>query len=291
VRYHYDQKQKSDIELLREDENMDDSFAAQPKPDYIDQLAPMDLFLDDYPIAIDIVYKNAEHPNNNFGKVYRDGVRLWLHKDLAAITLLAATIANKEFEWTMTLYDGLRTTTSQATMFDTDTVKSKSKEWQKTFISAPGGGSHPRGLAIDTLPTKDNELVRMGSEFDDLANDEKNNPAARYYFNFGKNRDEIFSNRYKLQVAFQAATDALGHSLWQNTLGLYPDEIWHHDLYIARRDEFPVISDAHLPRSMRMTDRYLDHPDPDGSPGPDDWQRLAGQIHDQVQSAASDLGL
>ena len=268
-----------------------DPFANTPIPDYIDDLVPMDLFIDNYPIAIDILYRQPNRPENHFGKVYRDDARLWLHRDLAAVTLLASQAAKHHFDWQINLFDGLRTTTAQTVMFGTDKVKSKSAEWQETFISSPGTGSHPRGLAIDCYPTLNDRSVNMGTVTNYLADDEANNPAARFYLDFGENRDEIFANRFKLKTVFQWATHHLGHSLWQNTLGLYPDEWWHHDFYIPRRDEFPVISDVHLPKSMRMTDRYLDHPDPQNSPGRDDWATLADTIHDQVQSAARTFNL
>jgi hypothetical protein len=87
-------------------------------------LVPMDIFADREPIEIDLVYANATHPQNIFGKaLYHNTSRLWAHKKIAALTLLAARILRRQTDYSFSLKDCLRTTDAQTAMVETQIVR------------------------------------------------------------------------------------------------------------------------------------------------------------------------
>ena len=72
-------------------------------------LVPLDIFENREPIKIDLVYAQADHPRNIFKEaVYKNDSRLWAHKDLATITILAARMLQKKHGWILEIQDCLR---------------------------------------------------------------------------------------------------------------------------------------------------------------------------------------
>src|SRR5690606_17236675 len=78
------------------------------------------------------------------------------------------------------------------------------------LLSPPGGGAHPRGMAIDmSLQTADGRDVDMGTVFDYLAENAaaEHNPAHRDYPQMS---DEVRTNRAILTKAMIEAARDLG---------------------------------------------------------------------------------
>ncbi len=224
-------------------------------------LVPMDLFFKTEPITIDLVYANKNHPRNVFGcALYKADARLWLHKDLAGITLLAARSLFETRECKIELKDGLRTTEAQKQMNETEIVKAN-PHWTapgpKRLISPPGMGGHPRGMAVDViLKDIDGNEIDMGTPFDYLTEDPQDNPAARSYTGFS---DDILKNRKILEQAFLDAADDLGIPV----LPLHA-EWWDFRLPPDISDHYVPLSDYGLPNAMKMTSTEgPDHPCPD----------------------------
>jgi len=236
-------------------------------------LIPMDGFKGE-PLSIDVVYANASHPRNVFGEgIYAPLARLWLHMDLAAITLLAARLADKRMGWTFQLKDGLRTVEAQGRMEQTAIVR-KNPHWlvdgPKRLLSPPGAGAHPRAMAIDVCPIgADGVPVDMGTEFDHFTDDpDAPNPAARAYTDFPAS---ILQNRRALEGAF---IDAAGHL----GLSIVPleSEWWDFRLPAAIWETFAPLRDSDLPPGMRMT-----VPD-EGAPEPAHIPALQSRILDRL---------
>lgn len=181
------------------------------------------------PIEIDLVYANAEHPENHFGQLYQDGAQLYLHKDLAEIVIEAAHIVKEKYDWNLVLFDGLRTVEAQEGM-----VEAKNKNnWADDMVSPPGYGAHPRGMAIDlaAIDSFDSSRISFGAEFDQF--DER---AGRKFS--GHHPDEM-RNRERLNDAMLEAAKNQGKELelletefWDFRL---PEEIWSK--YDALKDK------------------------------------------------------
>lgn len=214
----------------------------------LNKIDPADLVcMQDGPaLRIELAYARGD--NLLFGEqIYRDGAKMWLHKDLAAIVeKTSKSMLDKGYR--MVLFDGLRTTDAQAKMLETRTVKAN-LHWlaEPRLLSPPGAGAHPRGMAIDcSLETLDGDLLDMGTAFDFLAEEPtpEGNPAHREHPHHSA---EIMENRALLTDAMVTAATDLGHEL----LAL-PQEWW--DYRLPSYEEFEPISDSDLPAEMRMCD-------------------------------------
>ncbi|MEM7618148.1 MAG: M15 family metallopeptidase [Pseudomonadota bacterium] len=206
-------------------------------------LIPFDIFATDEPISIDLPYQNADHHRNIFKEaIYRRDARCWVHKDLAAITLLTARLLSKRYDWSLQIKDCLRTSDSQTAMIETDVSKANPHWFEEPrLLSPPGAGAHPRAMAIDVCALySDSSQVNMGTPFDWM--DEK---SARNYNDFP---DEILENRKKLEEAYLQSAEYLK----QNIIPL-PEEWWDFrfggDIY----EQYAPLSDADIPPQMQMT--------------------------------------
>lgn len=221
--------------------------------DFADRLIPMDLFCAHLPVRIDLVYANPVHARNIFARaLYHAQARLWLHEDLATVTLRAAMLMHARHGWTTVLKDGLRTVEAQAMMQDTDIVQAN-PHWSaappdKRLLSTPGNGAHPRAMAIDVgILDAQGRDVDMGTPFDFFTHDPADNPAARDY---PKHSAAVQDNRRRLEDAFTGAAATFG-------LPIVPlaSEWWDFrfpaDLYNAH----PALADKDLPPWMQMTGR------------------------------------
>ena len=115
------------------------------------------------------------------------------------------------------------------------------------LLSPPGGGAHPRGMAIDlsALDEKGN-LLDMGTVFDHLAANSapENNPAHRAYKSLGKTAAQ---NRKSLSNAMNEAAQALNIPLFP-----LPQEWWDFRLPAEIYQAYAPLSDTDLPPEMRM---------------------------------------
>ena len=207
---------------------------------------PMDLFEGQEPIKVDVVYKNATHERNIFETtLYHKESRLWLHKDLAAVIILAARLLlwQSGKTWLMEIKDGLRTTDVQTAMQHTEIVKNN-PEWMaeppNRLLSPPGMGGHPRGMAVDIIPiTREGEEVPMGTLFDEM--DPK---SARSYSSLPL---DILQNR---KIFEQSVLDA-AILLEQPVVGL-DTEWWDFRYEASHYGQFAPLKDADLPTQMQM---------------------------------------
>lgn len=216
-------------------------------------LIPMDMFVEHQPIKIDLVYAQLYHPRNIFKKaLYHDKAQLWAHKDIAAITLLAANKLNKEFGYVMEIQDCLRTVDTQESMQETDIVKAN-PQWcmePNRLLAPPGAGGHPRGLAIDVgLFKDDGSIVDMGTPFDYM-----DIQSHRHYNEFF---DEILENRKTLENAFVEAAKNLGFPFLP-----LPSEWWDFRFPSDYTRQFLPLRDADLPPQMQMSNK-IDNNIPD----------------------------
>lgn len=205
-------------------------------------------FQADHPIEIDLVYARANHPENIFGTaIYAPTARLWLHEDLARITLQAARKLYQTQGWILILKDGLRVTEAQAAMAETAIVKANPHWLQQPnrLLSPPGQGGHPRGMAVDvTARDAAGAAVAFGTAFDHLSPDPQDNPARRDYTDLP---DESLANRVLLEQAFCEAAVALDLPLLP-----LPQEWWDFRLPPEIYNQYAPLSDADLPPEMRL---------------------------------------
>lgn len=208
-------------------------------------LVPMNVFTGTFPVSIDLVYAQADHPDNHFEQLYSKQARLiWVHKDLAAITLLASRYAHEERDWVFKLNDGLRTVNAQ--------LKMTRFGIHPDFISKPGGGAHPRGMAIDIEPMdSDGQRVDMGTPYDFFVDDpdEDDNLAARSYENFESNKDKIIE--YRRGLEYYMVTAARDLDLQITPL---PQEWWDFRLPREIWEDYKALNEEDLMPCQRLLD-------------------------------------
>ena len=206
-------------------------------------LIPMDVFAPSEPIEIDVVYADADHPENIFGAIYHKNASMILHKDLAKIVIAAARDLYKNCGWTLVLKDGLRTIEAQEKMEHSDIARAN-PHW---FIDGPGRmlapsghGAHPRGMAIDVaLRDQDGNLVDMGTVFDEMV------PAsARDCKEFSKT---ILEHRAILEKAFLDAAQKCDLPILP-----LPSEWWDFRFPRHYYEQWNPLSDDDLPPFLRM---------------------------------------
>lgn len=206
-------------------------------------LIPLDVFAESEPLKVDVVYADAHHPRNIFdADIYRKDMRLWAHKDLAAVTLLTARTLKKTHNYSIEVKDCLRTVDSQTTMQKTDIVKAH-PEWmiEPRMLAPPGAGAHPRAMAIDVcVYGQDDQEVDMGTLFDDM--DKKS------YRSCTDLTDEQLNNRKVLETTFVESAKKLGFDLLP-----IPSEWWDFRFYPEFTDAIAPLNDDDLPLQMQQT--------------------------------------
>lgn len=197
-------------------------------------------------LRVDLIYAQADHPLNSTFKeaIYRPDAKLWLYRDLAEIVLLAAQ--NCPYRFVVT--DGLRTMDAQQRMIDTAIVRAN-PHWvadgPNMLLSKPGGGGHPRGMAVDIyLEDKHGHVLDMGTVLDYFSTDPADNPAARSYKGLAP---EAYRNRTLLDTAMMEAAKTLGTPILP-----LPSEWWDFRLEPDFYNSFSPLCDADLPQHMRM---------------------------------------
>jgi D-alanyl-D-alanine dipeptidase len=212
----------------------------------------MNWFTTNHPVQVDLVYADANHPLNIFKTaLYAPCAQLWLHKDLAKIILRAAHALNAKYGWRLTLYDGLRVVEAQTRMHATPKVKDQNPAWSiagNPYLSLPGEGGHPRGMAVDVTI----DGLDMGTRFDDMVPE-----SARDYAGFDA---DILENRRHLENALVTSAAALDIPLIP-----LPSEWWDFRFPRSYSGQFAPVHDTDLPPFMRLCDV---HP----RSIPDDWQ-------------------
>lgn len=212
-------------------------------------LIAMDSVADTTPLRIDVVYAQAQHPENIFGRaLYRPDAKLWLHRDFAEVVILAAKTCHAQTGLYFVLKDGLRTVEAQALMQETDIVKANPHWTQEPnrLLSPPGKGGHPRGMAVDiVLEDANGVLVDMGTRFDHLTTDPAVNPARRGFPGLSA---EVNKNRQMLEDFMMAAAAQLNKPMLP-----LPAEWWDFRFPGSYSETYAPISDHTLPAHMQMT--------------------------------------
>ena len=205
------------------------------------------------PLAVDLVYAQAAHPDNIFKTaLYRADAPFILHRRLADIIVLAARDLHARYGWTLVLKDGLRTIEAQQAVFDTPVVRAH-PEWvsgpDKMFAS-PGGGGHPRAMAVD-VGVRDNvgDDLDFGTPFDAMPGNDRVNRAHRNFIGFGGPEYALMvvARRQKLTQAMLDAASDCGETLWP-----LPHEWWDYRLVPPVFNAFAPLSEGDLPPSHRM---------------------------------------
>ncbi|NBX65596.1 MAG: D-Ala-D-Ala dipeptidase [Proteobacteria bacterium] len=201
-------------------------------------------------LRCDLIYADPAHPlNSTFREaIYRPQAKLWLHSRLAEVVLLAAKRCAEQHRYRFVLTDGLRTTDAQQRMMDTAIVRANphwTEDGPKMLLSKPGGGGHPRAMAVDIyLETFSGEVLDMGTVLDHFSTDPDDNPAARGYNGLDP---AVYANRTLLE---KLMIDA-GRDLKTDILPL-PSEWWDFRLMPDFFSAYAPLSDADLPEEMRM---------------------------------------
>jgi len=217
------------------------------------KIIPADLVaLDDYagkhPLRIDLVYAQADHPDNMFKcGIYKRAAKAWAHREFAPIVLRAAEICFATSKYLFEIKDCLRPVEAQAAMMETDIVKANPHWTQEPnrLLSPPGKGGHPRGMAVDiVLVTEAGDEIDMGTPFDYLTPDRANNPAARNYTNFSA---EVLGHRKLLEDCMMQASKEAGKEMLP-----LPQEWWDFRFPYAYSNLYAPVSDKALPADMQM---------------------------------------
>jgi D-alanyl-D-alanine dipeptidase len=205
----------------------------------------MNCFSTDFPIEVDLIYAKKHDPLNQFSELYHNESKLlWVHKDLASITLLASTLAERLFGWTLRLYDSLRPVEAQQKMAE--------YHFPPSLVSLPGVGAHPRAMAIDLAPfDSEQNVVEMGTVFDYFALDPDNyNPASRDHVHFTKDiikNRRIWENRQRLSfVMYQAA------ALTEQEILVLPQEWWDYRFPPKQTERFAPLQESDLLPYQRL---------------------------------------
>ena len=250
-----------------------------------DDLVPLNAFTADYPVILDVVYAQAGHPDNHFGQVYHPEAKiLWAHKDIAAVTLLAACIGCRQFGWdACKVYDALRPVEAQEIM--------RNSGIDPLLVAGPGKGAHPRAMAVDIEPVKDGQAVDMGTPFDDFSGDpSKNNPAGRTHTDFGppEKSTAVRFNRVRLDFSIQAAAALLGTP----PVLPYPYEWWDFRFYEEVWGEYEPFREQDLYPYQRLIDLDLESMQAvlNGT-YPDGLGRSVRDVQAKVQNALRKLDL
>jgi len=210
----------------------------------VNEIVPLNLLAQNFPIDIDVVYAKPDHPDNHFKGLYHpDAQIMWAHKEIAAVTLLAANIAHDQFGWRFKINDCLRPVEAQEGM--------AKYGYDPSLVSTPGSGAHPRAMAIDIEPIDQNgQTVPMGTPFDYFTDDITDNPAARDYTRFQGSAAQvaqIWSNRAKLEFAMRFAATTLG----QEILPL-PQEFWDFREVEEKWAQYAPLREADLLPCQRL---------------------------------------
>lgn len=194
-------------------------------------------FSDLYPIKVDAVYAKPDHPENAFGQIYHPDAQLWGHRHLVKVVLLAAKRLHDDLGWVLTIKDCLRPIEAQALMIETPIVKANPHWLQEPrFLSSPGQGGHPRGMAVDVAV----EGIDFGTGFDHFSasSDKDHNPAHRDYT---QSTDSVRRNREVLEKALISAAEDFRLPMLP-----LPQEWWDFRFPHAYTKDFAPLSDNDL---------------------------------------------
>ena len=196
-------------------------------------------YADKYNYRIDLAY--ASDRNLLFGeRIYRKDAQLFLYNDLAEIVFMAADYCFKTHGMRFILYDGLRTIDAQEKMMKTKRARDN-PHWMEPprFLSPPGSGAHPRGMAIDIgMETLDGVLIDMGTAFDSMTDEAHRN------YNHSK---DVQKNIAILDDSMVKSAESLNIPL-----SLLTEEHWDYRLPSTFYNQYAPLYDSDLPEHMQQ---------------------------------------
>lgn len=212
-------------------------------------LIPFDLIAADNGLAVDLVYSKPQHSENIFGSVYHPKARMWGYIDLVVLVALAARHLRKTKGWTLVVKDCLRPVEAQQKILMTKPVM-EHPEWldEGGFLSSPGKGGHPRGMAVDLAAIDESgTVVDFGTPFDAFANSPlpEHNPAHRQHPYLSA---EVQQNRKILDNAMCGAAERIGRKLV-----LLQSEWWDFRFPVSETSEYAPLSEDDLDPWQFMT--------------------------------------
>jgi len=215
-----------------------------------DDLIPMDLFAKSEALRIDLVYADANHPDNMFKEaLYYPQARLFLHRDLARIVIKVSRHLKEQHNYSLVLLDGLRTIEAEQAAMQTSIIKQNPHwiEGPTVLFSKPGSGAHPRGMAIDvTMADAEGNLIDMGTCFDEMS--EK---SARDYQDLP---ESFLNNRAILEKTFIDEAQILNLPMLP-----LPAEWWDFRFPRSYYESWAPLADADLPTPFKMCTAPSNH--------------------------------
>lgn len=213
-----------------------------------DDLIPFDLFTGSHPVLVDPVYADPLHPENIFGAIYHPDALLSGHIDMVMLVLIAAQFLHKNTGWTLVIKDCLRPIEAQQKMVETEIVQANPQWLQEPrFLSPPGLGGHPRGMAVDvTAIDRSGCSIDFGTSFDAFAKSPlpQHNRAHRDHPDLP---DSVLENRRFLNEAMVFAAQKIGRDLV-----LLSTEWWDFRFPASYSSAYAPISDVDLKPWQKM---------------------------------------
>lgn len=213
------------------------------------ELVPFDLVAADNGMAVDLVYAKPHHSENIFGPIYHPKARMWGHIDMVVLVALAARHLRKTKGWTLVVKDCLRPVEAQQKILMTKPVL-QHPEWldEGGFLSSPGKGGHPRGMAVDLAAIdKAGMVVDFGTPFDAFAASPlpELNPAHRQHPHIS---GQVQQNRKTLDDAMCRAAERMGRELI-----LLQSEWWDFRFPSSETSEYAPLKEDDLEPWQFMT--------------------------------------
>ena len=233
---------------------MDDKFKQLPSADLIPLEIVVGLECMQGALEVDNVYAQDEHKENVFGRIYTKNARCIGHIDLVTIVADAALYLQKNFSWTLIVKDCLRPLEAQQKMIETKIVQ-QNPQWleEPRFLSSPGMGGHPRGMAIDiSAKDKAEKDIDFGTSFDHFSDsaEAQHNPAHRQYPQL---TPTVKRNRERLDKAMLEAARKRGKELV-----FLSTEWWDYRLPAEISNQYAPISD----NDLKSWQKIMTEPEP-----------------------------
>lgn len=229
------------------------------------KISPSDIvafgpFRGTFPLKTELVYADPAHHENHFGAIYHKDAVLQGHRDLVKIVLLVSYKLHREKGWTLIVKDCLRPIEAQNRIIETDIVRAN-PHWlvEPRFLSGPGQGGHPRGMAVD-LDAIDSAglLVDFGTAFDHFSSstDKNLNPAHREHP--GLNAEQAENRNILTDAMMKAAAD------FNLPMLPLPQEWWDFRFPASYANDYQALSDDDLlPHQKMMSQPDMRKSEPD----------------------------
>lgn len=162
---------------------------------------------------------------NKFGKAYKQGAPVLLHRTLADIMVDAAVDLYNDKKWNTVVFDGLRTMEGGYLLY-----RNAQDQWlQDGLLSAPGKSAHNRGLAADTALFDDHgREIDMGAHFDHADMKINNRTYSGNEISESAKENRLIRERAVMAAALKRGTVAmpLREEFWHDQVPGTPEDLW-----------------------------------------------------------------